>query len=99
MLHVVLISIPFSCRTRGSSIGLANKLSAEFAALEYPEPVDTVTSPSLTGSMEYEDDSGAETTMSEEESPMWNLYHAVRNYTSADGVKIVEPYMKLPSKR
>ena len=56
-------------------------------------------SPSLTGSMEYEEDSGAETTMSEEESPMWNLYHAVRSYTSADGVKIIEPYMKLPSKR
>lgn len=89
----------FSYRTRASSISLSGKLSAEFAALEYAEPIESTTSPSIAGSMEYEDDSGAETTMSEEESPMWNLYHAVRNYTSADGVKIIEPYMKLPSKR
>ena len=80
----------YSLRTRGSS---NPKLSAQFAALEYPEPIDP------TDIMEYEEDSGAETVMSEEESPLWNLFNVVKNFTMPDGSKIIEPYMKLPSKR
>ncbi|KAH3817119.1 hypothetical protein DPMN_118648 [Dreissena polymorpha] len=49
--------------------------------------------------MEYESDSGAETVMSEEENPMWHLFNAVKNYTSVEGLRIVEPFLKLPSKR
>lgn len=78
-------------RTRGSSS--THKLSAQFAALEYPEPIDP------TDIMEYEEDSGAETVMSEEENPMWHLFNAVKNYTSSDGLKIIEPFLKLPSRR
>ncbi|XP_052781676.1 protein polybromo-1-like isoform X8 [Mya arenaria] len=78
-------------RTRGSTS--AQKLSAQFAALEYPEPIDP------TDIMEYEEDSGTETVMSEEENPMWHLFNAVKNYTTADGLKIIDPFCKLPSKR
>ena len=78
-------------RTRGTTN--VQKLTAQFAALEYPEPIDP------TDIMEYEEDSGAETVMSEEENPMWHLFNAVKNYTTTDGLKIIDPYMKLPSKR
>ncbi|XP_053378046.1 protein polybromo-1-like isoform X6 [Mercenaria mercenaria] len=77
--------------TRGTTN--VQKLTAQFAALEYPEPIDP------TDIMEYEEDSGAETVMSEEENPMWHLFNAVKNYTTTDGLKIIDPYMKLPSKR
>lgn len=51
------------------------------------------------GQMEYEDESGGETTMSEEENPYWSLFNAIRNFRTPDGYTISEPFLKLPSRR
>ena len=49
--------------------------------------------------IDFDDESGTETVMSEDESPYWTLLNAVKTYRDDTGQTIYEPFVKLPSKR
>nr|XP_022295789.1 protein polybromo-1-like isoform X8 [Crassostrea virginica] len=75
------------------------KMSAICAALKYPSD-DEDDEASLDASlMEYDDDSGTETIMSEDDNLYLMLLNAVKNYKMSSGKTISEPFVKLPSKR
>ena len=74
-------------------------MSAICAALKYPAD-DEDDEASLDASlMEYDDDSGTETIMSEDDNLYLMLLNAVKNYKMSSGKTISEPFVKLPSKR
>lgn len=87
-------------RTRERNSG--QRLSAVVAALKYASeeepdlPPVAETSDSL---VEYEEDSGGETTVSEEENLNWALFTFVKNYKTNLGTVLSEPFLKLPSRR
>nr|XP_034305706.1 protein polybromo-1 isoform X10 [Crassostrea gigas] len=75
------------------------KMSAICAALKYPSD-DEDDEASLDASlMDYDDDSGAETIMSEDDNLYVMLLNAVKNYKLSSGETVHEPFIKLPSKR
>ncbi|KAL5013533.1 hypothetical protein ScPMuIL_007803 [Solemya velum] len=88
-------------RIRKRERGSTQKLSAICAALKYQddEAMEDFSMLDTSGQMEYEDESGGETTMSEEENPYWSLFNAIRNFRTPDGYTISEPFLKLPSRR
>ncbi|KAL3851885.1 hypothetical protein ACJMK2_015582 [Sinanodonta woodiana] len=93
-------AVKSSERIRTRERGNIPRLSAVYAAMTYPETQSLETASLDTSSlMDYDDDSGGETTMSEDESPLWTLYNSIVNYTDATGARLIEPYMKLPNKR
>ncbi|XP_071082321.1 protein polybromo-1-like isoform X6 [Haliotis cracherodii] len=75
------------------------RLSAVCAALKYQSDED-VDAASQSGShMDYEAESEGDTSVAEDESPLWGLYYAVKNYKTPNGDQLSEPFLKLPSKR
>ncbi|XP_048738876.1 LOW QUALITY PROTEIN: protein polybromo-1-like [Ostrea edulis] len=76
------------------------KMSTICAALKYPSDEEEDFEASLDASLlDYDDDSGAETIMSEDDSLNVVLLNAVKNYKLPSGETIFEPFVKLPSKR
>lgn len=74
-------------------------MSAICAALKYPSD-DEDDEASLDASlMDYDDDSGAETIMSEDDNLYVMLLNVVKNYKLPSGETVHEPFIKLPSKR
>lgn len=75
-------------------------MSTICAALKYPSDEEEDFEASLDASLlDYDDDSGAETIMSEDDSLNVVLLNAVKNYKLPSGETIFEPFVKLPSKR
>ena len=67
------------------------RLSAVCAALKYQSEDDDTAS----SQMDYEGDSD----MEEGDSSYWALYCAVKDYKTADGDLLSQPFCKLPSKK
>ncbi len=69
------------------------------AALRYPSDDENEASSQTGSQMDYEAESEGESTVTEDESPLWALYLAVKNYRTPAGDQLSEPFLKLPSKR
>ncbi|XP_062616162.1 protein polybromo-1-like [Saccostrea cucullata] len=76
------------------------KMSAVCAALKYPSDDEDDLEASMDASLlDYDDDSGAETIMSEDDNLYVTLLNAVKTHRMSSGETIFEPFVKLPSKR
>ncbi|XP_046573937.1 protein polybromo-1-like isoform X7 [Haliotis rubra] len=75
------------------------RLSAVCAALKYQSDEDAEVASQSGSHMDYEAESEGDTSVAEDESPLWGLYYAVKNYKTPNGDQLSEPFLKLPSKR
>lgn len=99
---------PLSERRRKKETKMIIRMTDICADLQYPsdddmEPIlyddeddDSILDQSQ---IDYDDESGTETIMSDDESPFWALFNAVKTYRDSTGQTIYEPFVKLPSKR
>ena len=91
-----------SKRIRHRKAYAGQRLSLVIAALDSDSDKEDMVAPPITVPQpDYEDmDSGGEESTNEtEEDPLWLLYRAVKGQRNSLGLRISEPFLKLPSKR